>query len=119
MPRVSRCRIYIDNVEMTDFKNYQANDEVLAERVRLQNFTDYAEVPPEYGLSIDYVIPANKKEFDFSKIDGNTTIRVAKVGGGSTTWSGCKTLTIGGETIDGEKEAVKTVSIFAKGRSES
>jgi hypothetical protein len=119
MARVSRCKIFIDNVEMIDFKNYQVVDEVVAEKVKLQNFTDYTEVPPEYGFSIDYAIPAGKKEYDFRKIDGESTIRVAKIGGGSTTWLGCKTLIVGGETIDGEKEAVKTITIFAKKRSDS
>jgi hypothetical protein len=103
---------------MVDFKNYQVNDQVLAERVKLQNSTDYAEVTPEHGFTIDYVIPAGTKEYDFKKIDGRSTIRVAKVGGGATLWLGCKTLSVGGETIDGEKEAVKTITIFAKGRKE-
>jgi hypothetical protein len=104
---------------MRDFKNFKTNDREISKIVKLMNFTDYADVTPENSFTIDYVPPKGQTEFDFeATLDGTAVVKVTKFGGGSYQFGDCKCLNIGGETIDGENELVKTITVFAGSRSD-
>lgn len=119
MPRVSRCRVFINGSEMSDFKNFRTNDREIARTVKLMNATDYVDVTPENVFMIDYVPKKGVAEYDFEgMLDGTKNVKVAKHGGGSYLFQNCKCLTIGGEDMDGEKELVKTITVFAESRSD-
>jgi hypothetical protein len=111
--------MFINGSEMRDFKNFKADDREIAKTVKLMNFTDYADVTPENSFTIDYVPPKGQTEFDFDAVlDGTAVVKVSKFGGGSYQFSDCKCLKVGGESIDGENEMAKTISVFAGSRSD-
>lgn len=119
MARVTRCRVFINGPEFHDFKNVKIDDREVAKVVKLMNKTDWADVVPENVFSIDYVVKAGTAEFDPEAIlNGTAVVKIAKKGGGSYLFQNCKILKIGGEEFDGEKELVKTLTIFAERRSD-
>lgn len=120
MARVSRCRMFMNGSEMSDFKNYRSNDQEIAKVVRLMNEVDTVDVVPENVFMVDYVPKKGVAEFDFNaELDGTAEVKIAKLGGGSYLFQNCKCLIIGGEDMDGEKELVKTITIFGKSRSDN
>ena len=120
MARVSRCRVFINGSEMSDFKNYRSNDREIAKTVRLMNDMDTVDVVKENVFMIDYVPKRGVAEFDFETVlDGTAEVKIAKLGGGAYLFQNCKCLIIGGDDMDGEKELVKTITIFGKSRSDS
>jgi len=113
---VTRCGVSIDGKDISDFKNYKDEDVELAVQVELMNKTGTAEKTARYKFSIDYVRPT-VGAIDFTKIK-NSIVIVGLEGGGSYTYRGVKRLTIGGGTVDGESELVRTINFSATDKDE-
>jgi hypothetical protein len=111
---VTRVEVVIDGQDMDDFKTFKEMEVEHAKEVPLMYETGFAEKTPRRKFSLDYVVPSGKAEFNFAALK-NATISVAKDGGvGRRTYTGCRRLTIGEVTYDGDNEAVKTITFGAR-----
>ncbi len=117
---VSRVFFSLDQEDLEDFKGYQEEDVQHNEVVNLMHKTGYQQRTERYAFSIDYVIPANGAEKDFSQYKtGEHTATIIKDGGERVLYSGVRVLTTGGFEVDGEKEAVRKVMFAATGKRSS
>lgn len=114
---VSRCEFALDGKDLPDFKSYEEEDVQFTEQVNLMNKTGNRPMTPRYRFAINYVVPADEPEMDFTQFrTGQHTVSVILEGGERVQWSGVRLLTRGGITADGESEAVRRILFSAKKR---
>ena len=119
MALVSRATLFAGASTIANIKNIKTNQVDYAAEVQLLNDFDTVDLPQKYGFSFDAVQIQGISEQNWSDVwDGTTTGRIAKKGGGTIIFTECKLISIGEETIDGQNEMVKTITVFAKGRTD-
>ncbi len=118
MPReyVSRVRLAINGQEISDFKSFTEGEIELGKAVNLMNTTGYMSKLPRYGLSLEYVVPENASEFDFTGVK-DATLTVTRESGAVTTFSGVCILKIGAAKADGDNEETRTIDLMATGKN--
>lgn len=120
MPRVSRCKIFINGSRMPNVKSYKAGDEELAKAVKLMDGYDWIEVDPQYLFTFDDVPKRGVAPYNYkSALDGTAEVKVAIKGGGSDHYQECKILSKTDSGIDGENERVFTITVLAMDKDES
>jgi hypothetical protein len=106
----------INGKKITDFKSVSEDARVLRKTVPLMGKTGKAAVTPRHGLSLEYVIPAKRAEFDFASVDNCTVTFVKETG--RVIFTGVSTLEIGETKYDGENESTRMIKFVADARRE-
>jgi len=112
---VSRVLLEINGQSITDFKTVEEKEFELHKPVNLMNDTGHIAVQPRYGVNVDYVVPSDTPEFDFTQVKGGT-LTIDKLNGQRVKYTGVYTLKIGATKYDGENEAVRAIEFSAKNR---
>lgn len=112
---VSQVLLEINGKSITDFKNVEEKDYELHKTVNLMNTTGHITTKPRYGVNLEYVIPKDTPEFDFSQVKGGKIV-IDYQNGTRVSYSGVYVLKIGAAKHDGEKETTKTIEFSAKDR---
>lgn len=105
----------VNGQNIDDFKAVTEGETELAKPINLMNKTGFGQVTGRYTVEVDYVVPSDKSEFDFSLVRGGT-LTIDKQNGVRTTYTGVYALKIGATKYDGENEAVRTISFGATGK---
>ena len=114
---IARAVLDVNGRSIEDFKAVSEKEVELAKQVNLMNKTGFAAVTPRYGVTVDYVVPSDATEFDWTGVkNGRLTLDFES--GRRITYSGVYTLKIGEAKVDGENEMVKTIDLGATGRAE-
>lgn len=112
---VSKVLLEVNGQAIEDFKQVEEDEIELAKEVNLMNSTGVVSVTPRRRVSVDYVVPKDKPEFDFTEVkDGTLTIDLDN--GTRIVYTGVTTLKIGATTYDGDKEATKKITFSAAER---
>lgn len=112
---VTKITLAINGEEITDFKSVTEKEYELRKQVKLMNKTGFINVTPQFGVDVEYVVPENAPEYDFSSVEGGTLI-LTFGNGEITTYTGVCTLKIGATKYDGDNEATRTIELAATGR---
>ena len=112
---VSLVTLTVAGQEITDFKKVKELKYSPRKQVNLMNKTGFMTITPRYGVELDYVIPKNSSEVDFSSMT-DVVIAIRYGNGTNKTYSGCFTVDVGEVTYDGDNEAVKTITFGAQKR---
>ena len=114
---ISTIGLEINGVEITDFNAFTEKQRTFKQPVNLMKTTGVLKVRERFGFSLDYVVPANKAEFDFKAVeDGTVTIDYEN--GTRITFGQVECLSIGDAKFGDEKEVVKTIDFIAGTRTE-
>lgn len=116
---ISSAVLDINGVRIDDFKKVSIREREIRKEIRLMRKTGFVRlINPSHGITVDYVIPKNRPEFDFEEVE-DATLTLTYDNGATKTYTGVCTLKIGEETEDGENEAVKSIELAASGRIKS
>ncbi|MDR3631478.1 MAG: hypothetical protein P4L42_14200 [Desulfocapsaceae bacterium] len=113
---VSLVLLEVNGQEISDFKSVTEKEVELAKQVKLMNKTGFTNVTARYEVEVDYVVPKDAPEFDFTSV-ANGTLTIDKMNGVRDTFTGVYTLKIGATKYDGDKEATRTINLGATGRA--
>ncbi|MBI5234734.1 MAG: hypothetical protein HY886_00585 [Deltaproteobacteria bacterium] len=114
---VARVRLEVNGNNIDDFKSVEEEEVELHKEVNLMNKTGVVGVTPRYKVNVDYVVPKDSEEFDFTEVkDGTLTIDYDN--GKRIQFAGVTVLKIGSTSYDGEKEATRKIALMATGRTE-
>lgn len=112
---IARVLLEINGISIEDFKTVEEEEVELNKEVNLMNKTGSVGVTPRYKINVDYVVPKDSPEFDFTAVkDGTLTIDCEN--NKRIQYSGVTTLKIGATSYDGEKEATRKISFMATGK---
>lgn len=112
---VSQVLLEVDGKSITDFKTVEEREFELHKTVNLMNTTGHIGTKPRYGVNVEYVVPKDAPEFDFTKVKGGKIV-IDYQNGTRVNYSGVYVLKIGVLKHDGEKESTKTIEFSAKTR---
>jgi hypothetical protein len=114
---VSRCFVIRNGTKLEHIKNYKSGEQVYRNEVDLMSGSGSVDIAGKYKFSFDYAIPKVNPKTDWSDVEDDTFI-IEYEGGHRVTYSGVDCLSVGEATIDGQSEAVMTISFIAKSRDE-
>lgn len=112
---VMNVRLEVNGQEISDFKSVTEGEVDLAKPINLMNKTGFGSVTPRHSVEVEYVVPSDAPEFDFSGVK-NGTLTIDLQNGVRTTYTGVRTLKIGASKYDGENEVTRTISLGASGK---
>ena len=113
---ITKVSLEINGALMEDFNAFTEKERVLKKTVNLMNTTGTLRVMGRFNFSLDYVVPADKEEFNFEEVeDGTVTIDYEN--GSRVSFGEVECLSIGEAKFDGDKEVVKTIEFAAGTRS--
>ena len=112
---VSQVLLEINGKSITDFKTVEEKEFELHKTVNLMNTTGHIGVKPRYGVNVEYVVPKDTSEFDFTQVKGGT-ITIDYQNGTRVKYTGVYILKVGALKHDGDKESTKTIEFSAKER---
>lgn len=107
----------VNGQNIDDFKAVTEGEVEVAKEIRLMNTTGFGSVVARHSVEVDYVIPADKPEFDFASVKGGT-LTIDKMNGVRVTYTGVYCLKVGSVKYDGENEASRTITLGATGKVE-
>ena len=112
---VSKVELEINGQSIIDFQAVEVGDAELAKTVKLVGQYGAIGVTPLYQITVDYVVPKSKPEFNFTALTPGTpgTLTIDKLNGIREAYVGVSTLKIGAHTMNGDKEVVRKVTFFA------
>lgn len=112
MEYVNRVLLEVNGQEITDFDSFTEGERDLAGQVKLMNKTGTVQLLERPSCSLEYVIPKDAPEFDFTAVvDG--TITVDYQNGTRKTYTGVRTAKIGATKFGDDKAASRTIDFFA------
>lgn len=113
---VSRVVLDVDGKQIDDFNSVTEHEVEVRKAVNLARKTGFVQATPRYGVSVDYVVPKDRGEFDFEGIE-NGRLTLDFENGRRTTYTGVTTLKIGEAKYgDGDSPATRTIELGASGR---
>lgn len=112
---VSQVLLEINGQNITDFKSVEEKEYELHKTVNLMNTTGHITTKERYGVNVEYVVPSDTPEFDFSQVTGGT-ITIDYQNGTRVKYGGVYVLKIGALKHDGNNESTKTIEFSAKTR---
>ncbi len=112
---VSQVLLEVNGKNITDFKSVEEKEFELHKAVNLMNCTGHMTTHPRYGVNLEYVIPFDTPEFDFTKVKGGT-ITIDYQNGTRIKYTGVYVLKIGSLKHDGDKESTRTIEFSARDR---
>ncbi|WP_310601205.1 hypothetical protein [Desulfobulbus sp.] len=107
----------VNGQNIDDFKAVTEGEFEVAKQINLMNKTGFGRMTARHGVEVDYVVPADKAEFDFKTVEDGT-LTIDKQNGVRTTYTGVWTLKVGATKYDGENEVVRTITFGATGKVE-
>jgi hypothetical protein len=110
---VSQVLLEIDGKSITDFKSVEEKEFELHKVVNLMNTTGHITTKERYGVSVEYIIPKDGPEFDFTAVKGGKIV-IDYQNGKRVNYSGVYVLKIGALKHDGDKESSRTIDFSAK-----
>lgn len=110
---ISKIEVEINGETITAFSGFTESTITRNIQVELMNTTGHAAITVRRQVSLDYVIPRDSAEFDFSDVKGGT-VTVEYENGVRKTWGGCYTLEEGDTTYGTTDAATKTVTLGAE-----
>lgn len=114
---VSKVLLEVNGKQVDDFNKITEPDVEYRGEVKLMNKTGFTSKTPRYSpIKVEYVVPKDGPEFDFSSIqDGTLTIDYDN--GTRRTYTGVSCLKVGGESYgeDG-KETIRNIELMATDR---
>ena len=114
---VSRISLEFDGQVIEDFDSVEEKEREIRKPVHLMNKTGTAKITPRYGVTVDYVIPADGPVFDFeSKKDG--TLTIDRQNGIRVSFGGVACIKVGQVKYDGDNVAKQTIELIANRRTE-
>lgn len=114
---ITEISLEINGQKIIDFSGLEEKEIALRKPVNLMGSTGVTKTTQRYGVSVDYVVPKNKPEFNFADVEDGTLV-VDKENGSRVTYTDVSTATIGSTKYDGDKEATRTIDFIATGRVE-
>jgi len=114
---VARCIVMRNGARVDDLKNFKILEDVYREEVDLMTGSGSVDRARKYKFSLDYAPPKNGAILDWSNVEDETFI-VELEGGRRLVYSGVDSLSVGELTLDGQQEAVMTVTFIAAGKDE-
>jgi hypothetical protein len=112
---VSRVLLEINGMSITDFKSVEEKEFELHKPVNLMNKTGHIETTSRHGVNLEYIVPKDGPEFDFTQVAGGKIV-IDYMNGTRVNYSGVYTLKVGALKHDGDKESTKTIEFSAKMR---
>ena len=113
---VSQILLEINGQQVDDFSKLTEKAVEYRATVQLMNKFGFVTKPHFYGISVDYVIPSDAPEFDFTQV-ANGTLTVDEENGVRITYSNVYLLSEGDVTREPGKEATKTIELAALKRT--
>jgi hypothetical protein len=111
---VSQVLLEINGKKITDFKSVTEGERELYGAVKLMNGTGHYKKQERPTVKLDYVIPLDGAEFDFTEVRGGT-ITIDYQNGTRRRYTGVYTTKIGEAKFDGESEGVvRAIEFSAK-----
>ena len=115
---VTQILLEINGKSITDFKSVTEGERELYGPVKLMNTTGHGRKLERPTAKVDYVIPSDTPEFDFTQVKGGT-LTIDRQNGTRIKYTGVYTIKIGEAKYDPEAECtVKQIDFSAKKRSE-
>ena len=114
---ITSVTLEINGQKLDDFNAFTEKERVFKKPVNLMNTTGTVKVKERTHFSLDYVIPANKPEFDFQSVEEGT-VTIDYENGKRISFGEVNCLSIGEAKFDGDKEVVKTIEFVAGTRTE-
>ncbi|MCX5785666.1 MAG: hypothetical protein NTX59_08245 [Elusimicrobia bacterium] len=105
----------INGKKIDDFKSVTEKKRTIRKVVKLMGGIGTANVTPELGATVEYVVPDSKTQFDFDSVK-NGTLTITYESGARVIYTGITTLEIGEAKADGENEINRTIDFAATGR---
>lgn len=112
---VSQVLLEINGQSITDFKSVEEKEYELNKPVNLMNGTGHITAQPRYGVNVEYVVPKDAAEFDFSQVRGGT-ITIDYLNGTRVKYTGVYVTKIGTLKHNGDNESTKIIEFSAKRR---
>jgi hypothetical protein len=107
----------VNSAVLEDFNAFTEKERVFKKTINLMNSTGFIRTFQRHHFSLDYVVPADKDEFDFENItDGTVTIMYEN--GKRISFGEVECLSIGEAKFDGDKEVTKNIEFAAGTRTE-
>jgi hypothetical protein len=113
---VSLVALEVNGVTIDDFASVQEGKVEVGQQVKLMNTTGFCRKIARYTLEVDYVIPSDSTEFDFTTVQ-NGTLTIDYLNGTRKTYGGVFTMDIGEAKYDGEKETHRMIGLMAVTRT--
>ena len=113
---ITTITLEIDGELLEDFNSFTEKGRVKKKLVKLMNGHGTTKVTASNLFSLDYVIPADKTEFDFDGLE-DATVTVDYENGTRISFGGCEVLSIGEAKFDGDKEVTKNIEFAATTRT--
>ncbi len=116
---VTQALLEINGQSITEFKTVTEGERELYSPVKLMNRTGHGKKLERPTVKVDYVIPSDTPEFDFTTVQGGT-LTIDRQNGTRIKYIGVYTTKIGEAHYDVEAECVvKTIEFSASKRLES
>lgn len=115
---VGEVRLEINGKSITDFKSVTEGERELYGSVKVMNTTGHLKKRERPSAKVDYVVPFDTPEFDFTTVKGGT-LTIDYLNGTRVKYTGVYTTKIGELKLDGEGDPVKTIEFSAKKRTTS
>lgn len=111
---IIRAVLDFDGSQEENFKSITEHEVTRNKRVKAMNKTMIAAVTPEYGLDLEYIVPATGAR-DFSKVSG-AVVKIYYEGGSTRTYRGVHIEKEGERKLDSENELVQNYTFIATER---
>jgi hypothetical protein len=111
-----RAQISVNGTVIDDFKSVTEKQITNRKAVHLMYKTNAADLTRRFLFDLDYVLPRDATEFDFSSVTGGTSV-IEYDSGVEVRYGGVHCLTVGDATADGENEVVKKIEFVAETRN--
>ncbi len=112
---VSMVLLEVNGQSITDFSTVEEGEFEINKPVKLMMKTGACATYPRHSAKLDYVIPSDAPEFDFTTVSGGT-LTIDYQNGTRITYMGVTTTRIGAAKHDGEKESTREIHFTAQQR---
>jgi hypothetical protein len=109
---VSQVLLEVDGMSIDDFSSVTEKEVEYRKSIQLMNKFGFVGVPRLYGLNVDYVVPKDAPEVDFTEVM-NGTLTIDKENGVRVTYTGVYHLKTGDTKYEPGKEATQTIELAA------
>ncbi|WP_028318963.1 hypothetical protein [Desulfobulbus elongatus] len=115
---VTRVLLEVNGQNIEDFSSVTEGEYETAKPIKLMNATGFGATTPRYQVEVDYVVPSDKPEFDFTAVK-NGTLTIDKMNGVRVTYTGVYCLKVGQTKYEQESEGTtRTITLGARGMTQ-
>lgn len=113
----TQITLTVNGAQLEDFNAFTEKERVFKKTINLMNSTGFVRTFQRHHFTLDYVIPADKPEYDFEKVQ-DATVVIGYESGRIVQFGGVECLSIGDAKYDGDKEVTKAIEFGATYRVE-